>query len=68
MQVARRTGDHAQHFRGRRLLFQRFRELARALLLGLEQPHVLDRNQRLVGEGGDQLDLFVGERLHDGAS
>ncbi len=29
----------------------------------LEQPHVLDRNHRLVGEGGDQLDLAVGECL-----
>src|SRR5258708_36376399 len=26
-----------------------------------EQPHVLDRDHRLVGEGLDQLDLFLGE-------
>ena len=30
----------------------------------LEQPHVLDRDHRLVGEGLDQLDLLVGERPH----
>ena len=30
----------------------------------VEQPHVLDRDHRLVGEGGDQLDLLVGERPH----
>ena len=29
-----------------------------------EQPHVLDRDHRLVGEGCDQLDLLVGERAH----
>ena len=39
----------------------------------LEQPHVLDRDHRLVGEGRDQLDLLVGEGPdlgpphHDGA-
>ena len=27
-------------------------------LLGLEQPHVLDRDHRLVGEGFDQFDLL----------
>ena len=32
-------------------------------LLGLvEQPHVLDRDHRLVGEGLEQRDLLVGER------
>ena len=30
----------------------------------VEQPRVLDRDHRLVGEGGDQLDLLVGERPH----
>ena len=28
----------------------------------LEQPHVLDRDHRLVGKGLNQLDLLVGER------
>ena len=31
-------------------------------LLGFEQPHVLDGDHRLIGEGVDQLDLLVGER------
>ena len=30
----------------------------------LEQPHVLDRDHRLVGEGRHQLDLLVGEWSH----
>src|SRR5262245_55373652 len=48
-------------------MFERFREFARALLLGLEQPHVLDRDHRLIGEGGSKLDLLVGEGLDSSA-
>ena len=33
-----------------------------------EQPHVLDRDHRLGGEGFEQLDLFVGERANFGAT
>ena len=47
-----------------RLVLARLRELAALVLDFVEQPHVLDRDHRLVGEGGDQLDLLVGERLH----
>ena len=38
----------------------------RALLLGLEQPHVLDRDHRLVGEGGDEIDLLLREGIDRG--
>ena len=41
-----------------------FGQLPRALLLRLEQPHVLDGDHRLVGEGLDQLDLLVGKWPH----
>ena len=34
----------------------------RALLLGFEQPHVFDRDHRLVGEGLQKRDLLVAER------
>jgi hypothetical protein len=30
----------------------------------IEQPHVLDRNHRLVGKGRKKLDLLVGEGSH----
>src|SRR5262249_27502099 len=53
-----------QHLRGRGLLLQRLGKLARARLHLIEQPHVLDRDHRLVGEGLDQLDLLIGERPH----
>ena len=56
--------DDLQHLRGRGLLLQRLGKIARARLHLVEQPHVLDRDHRLVGEGRDQLDLLVGERPH----
>ena len=42
-------------------MLQRLRQLVRARLDLVEQPHVLDRDHRLVGESADQLDLLVGE-------
>ncbi len=52
LEVARGTADDAKHLRGRGLPLQR--------LLGLvEQPHVLDRDHGLVGEGLEQVDLAL---------
>ena len=45
-----------------RLALARLRQLLALVLDFVEQPHVLDRDHRLVGEGRDQLDLLVGER------
>src|SRR5262249_53143103 len=45
-----------------RLVLASLLELPVLLLDLLEQPHVLDRDHRLVGKGGDKLDLPVGER------
>jgi hypothetical protein len=33
----------------------------------VEQPYVRDRDHCLVGDGGDKLDLLVGERLNNTA-
>ena len=55
-QIAGRGVDHLQHLGGRGLLLQRL------ALLG-QQPRVLDRDHRLIGEGADEFDLPVGERL-----
>ena len=57
LNIRRRAGDDAQDFTRRGLLLQRFLEL-------LEQPHVLDGNHRLIGEGLDEIDLPVRERLN----
>ena len=57
LNIGRRLADHAQELGGRRLLLER-------LLRVVEQPHVLDRDDGLVGEGLHQGDLAVGERQH----
>jgi hypothetical protein len=48
-------------------LLQGFGELASALLLGLEQPYILNCDHRLVGESGDELNLLLAERLYLGS-
>ena len=63
LDVGRRLADHAQDLGRRRLLLQ-------PLLRFVEEPHVLDGNHRLVGEGLDETDLLIGEfgrgGSHDG--
>ena len=51
-----------QHLGGRGLLLQRLGELARALLLGLKQPYVLERDHCLVGELLEQSFVHVRDR------
>src|SRR6516162_7292705 len=67
LKIARRLADDAQHLRCRRLLLERLGELARARLHLVEQPHVLDRDHRLVGERLQQLHLFVRKWPHRAA-
>src|SRR6516165_3734927 len=64
LKIARRFADDAQHLCGSGLLLKRLGERSRARLYLVEQPHVLDSDDGLVGEGLDQLDLLVGERLY----
>jgi hypothetical protein len=59
--VRGRAADHAEDLARGRLLVQRLREIAVAGLELLEQPDVLDRDDRLVGEGLHERDLLVGE-------
>ena len=61
LNIRRRAGDDAQDLTRRSLLLQRFLEF-------LEQPHVLDGDHRLVGEGFEELDLRRGEGAHLGAT
>ena len=62
LKIESRAADDLQHLGGRGLLVQCLGQLARALLLGIEQPHVLDCDHRLIGEGLQQSDLGVGKR------
>ena len=45
-------------------ILQRLRQFARARFFRFEQPHILDCDRRLVGEGRYQLDLLIGERVN----
>ena len=62
LQIEGRTADDLEHIGGRGLLLQRFLEVARLRLHLVEQARVLDRDDGLVGEGLDELDLLVVER------
>ena len=68
LNIRRRAGDDTQNFARRSLLLQGLGEIAVALLQFFEQPHVLDGDHRLVGEGFKQLDLRRGEGAHFGAT
>ena len=59
LEIGRRARDHPQDLGRRRLLVQRLGQLAVPGLELLEQPDVLDRDDRLVGEGLQQRDLLV---------
>jgi hypothetical protein len=61
LQIESRAADHLEHVGGGGLLLQRFAQFAGTLLHFVEQPHVLDRNHGLVGEGFEQCDLLVRE-------
>ncbi len=45
-----------------RLVFARQLELAVLVLDFVEKPHILNCDHGLIGERGEQLDLFLGER------
>ena len=63
LEIEGRAADDLEHVARRGLIFERFLEVAGALLQFADQPRVLDRDHRLVGEGLHQLDLSLGERL-----
>ena len=63
LDVSWRTTDHAEDLGSRRLLSEAVGQLMVASLQLLEQPHVLDRDHRLIGEGLDQGDLILRERM-----
>ena len=54
LQIEGRPADDFEHIGSSGLLLERLAQL-------VEQPRVLDGDYGLVGEGGDQLNLFVGE-------
>src|SRR5262245_36881139 len=61
LDLARRAGDDAHDFTRRSLLLQRLFQL-------VEQPHVRDRDNCLVGKGFQEFDLRRGEWTYLGAT
>ena len=61
LHVIRRTGDHLQDVGGGGLPLQRFPGL-------VEQPHILDGDHGLIGEGPDQFDLLWRKRVNSGSA
>src|SRR6516162_5424530 len=64
LNVGRRGGDHVQDVRAAGLIGESLSEIARLGLYFVEQPHVLDRDDGLVREGLQQLNLLFGKRLN----
>ena len=54
LHVRRRAADDAEHLGRCRLMLQRLAQFCVALLDFFEQPHVLDGDHRLVGEGFEE--------------
>src|SRR5690349_19857594 len=61
LQVERRAAHDLQHLGSRRLLIEGNREVTVPHLQFLEQAHILDGYDRLVGEGLQERDLFIRE-------
>src|SRR4030095_16061024 len=59
LHVRRRAADNAEDFRSRRLMLQGFAQFCVAFLQFLEQTHILDGDDSLIGENLDEIDLAV---------
>src|SRR5215470_16086595 len=64
LSIGRRPADDVKHLARRGLMFESLGQLLRARLHLIEESHILDRDHRLVGEGREQLYLFLGEGPH----
>ena len=62
MQIEGRT-DRLTDLAERLQFLDRAAQFVGALAQLVKQSRILDRDHRLVGKGGDQSDLLVGERL-----
>ena len=62
IEIERRSADRFEDVGRRRLLLQRFLKILRPRLHLVEQPHVLDRDHRLVSESLQQPDVIRRER------
>ena len=66
LHVCGRAADDAEHLGRCRLMLQGLAQFCIALLQFFEQPHVLDGDHGLIGEGFEEFDLLVRERTNLG--
>src|SRR5690242_10673645 len=64
LQVEFGAADHPEHVADRGLIFERLLKLTRPRLYFFEQPGVLDGDNGLIGEGGDQFNLLLRKELY----
>src|SRR5215831_4076601 len=64
LHIRRRAADNAEHLRRCGLMLQRFTQFCVALLDLLEQPNILDGNDRLVRKGFQKFNLSIRERTY----
>src|SRR5262245_51065666 len=64
--VRRRPSDDAENLAGCRLLTKQLGQLSVTRLQLLEQPHILNRDDGLVSEGLEQLNLSIGKWTNNG--
>src|SRR5262245_30749914 len=62
LHICGRPADDVKHLGCCRLMLQSLTEFCVALLDFLEQPHILDGDHGLVGEGFEKGDLFFSKR------
>ena len=68
LQLDGRATDDLEHVASRGELVNRTREFGLAVAQLFEESRILDRDHRLIGEAGGQLDLFVRKRLNSRAA
>src|SRR3984957_2364922 len=68
LHLGRRAAYRRQDLAGRRLMFQRLRQVSRLRLHLVEQPRVLNGDDRLIRESLEQLDLTFREGHRFGAA
>ena len=59
LHIGGRATNDAEHLGGGRLMLQGFAQFRITLLQFLEQPHVFDSDDRLVGKGFEKRDLLL---------
>src|SRR5262249_52549354 len=64
LHVGRRAADDTEHLGCCRLMLQRLVQFSVALLDLLEQPNILDGNDRLVRKGFQKFNLSIRERTN----